>query len=114
VDDPGFGRWKHGVKLLTEHIIGSPGETIESAMRTLEVNVRLRPDIADAFLFTTYPKIPLMRTPLTRIFRRRFRPFGREVSDDPAGFPPYPEAFYFFLPSIDGYPSPSTGRPPRK
>jgi radical SAM superfamily enzyme YgiQ (UPF0313 family) len=50
---------KHGVKLLTENVIGNPGESFEMAMETLELNVRLKPDIANASMFTPYPKLEM-------------------------------------------------------
>jgi anaerobic magnesium-protoporphyrin IX monomethyl ester cyclase len=50
---------KHGVKIITENIIGLPGETYAAAARTLEVNTRIRPDLANASLFAPYPRLPL-------------------------------------------------------
>jgi radical SAM superfamily enzyme YgiQ (UPF0313 family) len=50
---------KHRIKLLTENVIGVPGETFETAMRTLRVNMRIRPDVANASIFTPYPKLPM-------------------------------------------------------
>jgi hypothetical protein len=52
---------KHGVKLLTENILGAPGETFESALKTLEVNIGIRPDVANASIFAPYPKLELTR-----------------------------------------------------
>jgi radical SAM superfamily enzyme YgiQ (UPF0313 family) len=49
------------VKIITENIIGLPGETYESALRTLELNTRVRPNLANASLFAPYPKLPLTR-----------------------------------------------------
>jgi anaerobic magnesium-protoporphyrin IX monomethyl ester cyclase len=50
---------KNGVKLLTENILGVPGETLSSAMETLRVNQVIRPEVANASIFTPYPKLPL-------------------------------------------------------
>jgi len=52
---------KHGVKLLTENVVGVPGETMDSAMRTLSVNMRIKPDIANASVFAPYPKLEMTR-----------------------------------------------------
>jgi anaerobic magnesium-protoporphyrin IX monomethyl ester cyclase len=52
---------KHGVKIITENIIGLPGETYEAALRTLELNTRVRLNLANASLFAPYPKLPLTR-----------------------------------------------------
>jgi radical SAM superfamily enzyme YgiQ (UPF0313 family) len=49
----------NGIKLLTENILGVPGETYASAMETLRVNQAIRPDVANASIFTPYPKLPL-------------------------------------------------------
>jgi hypothetical protein len=59
---------RHGVKLLTENIVGLPGETFAAAMRTLAVNRRLRPDVANASLFTPYPGLPLTEYAVARGF----------------------------------------------
>jgi anaerobic magnesium-protoporphyrin IX monomethyl ester cyclase len=59
---------RHGVKLLTENIVGLPGETFAAAKRTLEVNQRIRPDVANASLFTPYPKLPLTQYAVERGF----------------------------------------------
>jgi radical SAM superfamily enzyme YgiQ (UPF0313 family) len=50
---------KYDVKLLTENVIGNPGESFEMAMETLDVNVKLKPDIANASVFTPYPKLAM-------------------------------------------------------
>ena len=50
---------KHGVKLLTENILGVPGETFETALESLRVNQAIRPDVANASIFTPYPKLPM-------------------------------------------------------
>ncbi len=52
---------KHGVRLLTENIIGVPGETYETARRTLRLNLKIRPDVANASIFTPYPKLEMTR-----------------------------------------------------
>jgi radical SAM superfamily enzyme YgiQ (UPF0313 family) len=50
---------RYGVKLITENIIGVPGETFDLALRTLQVNQRIRPDVANASLFAPYPRLPM-------------------------------------------------------
>jgi anaerobic magnesium-protoporphyrin IX monomethyl ester cyclase len=50
---------RHGVKIIAENIIGSPGETFETTMRTLRFNMRIRPDVANASFFAPYPRLPL-------------------------------------------------------
>jgi radical SAM superfamily enzyme YgiQ (UPF0313 family) len=52
---------EHGVKLLTENVLGVPGETLKSALRSLEVNIGIRPDIANASIFAPYPKLEMTR-----------------------------------------------------
>lgn len=52
---------KHGVSLLTENVLGAPGETFETAMKTLRVNMRVRPAIANASIFAPYPKLEMTR-----------------------------------------------------
>ncbi|MBK8233877.1 MAG: B12-binding domain-containing radical SAM protein [Candidatus Eisenbacteria bacterium] len=50
---------KSNVKLLTENVVGNPGETYEMAKRTLAINIRLKPDIANASVFAPYPKLAM-------------------------------------------------------
>jgi anaerobic magnesium-protoporphyrin IX monomethyl ester cyclase len=52
---------KHGVKLLTETVLGAPGETYETAKKSLQVNTRMQPDIANASIFAPYPKLEMTR-----------------------------------------------------
>ncbi|MFO0566293.1 MAG: radical SAM protein [Polyangiaceae bacterium] len=50
---------KHGVKLITENVLGAPGETFSEALETLRVNQRIRPELANASIFTPYPKLEM-------------------------------------------------------
>ena len=52
---------KYGIKLLTENILGAPGETFEQASETLRVNIRISPAIANASIFAPYPKLEMTR-----------------------------------------------------
>jgi hypothetical protein len=63
---------KHGVKLLTENVLGVPGEMFETALDTLRVNMKIKPDIANASLFAPYPKL-VVHCPLAHA--RRSQPF---------------------------------------
>lgn len=46
---------KHGIKFRIENMLGLPGETLQSALDTLMLNIQCRPDIGWASLFTPYP-----------------------------------------------------------
>ncbi len=50
---------KYGVKLCTENVIGNPGETLDMVMETLEVNMKLKPDIVNATIFAPYPGLKM-------------------------------------------------------
>lgn len=50
---------KHGVKLLTENVLGAPGETFETALETLKINIKAKPDVANASIFAPYPKLEM-------------------------------------------------------
>ncbi len=52
---------KYGVKTLTENVIGNPGETFEMALETLEVNMKLKPHIANASIFSPYPGLKMTK-----------------------------------------------------
>ncbi|MBD3235395.1 MAG: radical SAM protein [Candidatus Eisenbacteria bacterium] len=50
-----------GLRTIAENMIGLPGESFEQALRTLRLNMELRPTLANASLFTPYPDLPLTR-----------------------------------------------------
>lgn len=52
---------RHGVRLLTENMLGSPGETYRTARSTLMVNAGIRPAIANASVFSPYPRLAMTR-----------------------------------------------------
>jgi anaerobic magnesium-protoporphyrin IX monomethyl ester cyclase len=47
---------KHGIKLATNSILGIPGETVDTALETLHLNVSIHPDFAWCALLQPYPK----------------------------------------------------------
>jgi anaerobic magnesium-protoporphyrin IX monomethyl ester cyclase len=52
---------RHGVRLLTENVLGAPGETYARAKETLRVNAEIAPTIANASIFAPYPKLEMTR-----------------------------------------------------
>jgi len=44
------------IKFSTYNLIGTPGETMETAMETWKLNVQCRPTFADSCILTPYPK----------------------------------------------------------
>jgi radical SAM superfamily enzyme YgiQ (UPF0313 family) len=46
---------KHDIKLRTENMIGVPSESWETAMQTVDLNVRCQPEIGWASLYQPYP-----------------------------------------------------------
>ena len=46
---------QHNIKFRIENMLGIPGETLESALRTLDLNIICHPDIGWASLFAPYP-----------------------------------------------------------
>jgi radical SAM superfamily enzyme YgiQ (UPF0313 family) len=52
---------KYGVKILTENVIGNPGETFEMVLETLDVNMKLKPNIANASIFSPYPGLKMTK-----------------------------------------------------
>lgn len=49
----------HKIKFRTENMIGLPGETINTALETLKMNIKCRPAIGWASLYQPYPKTKL-------------------------------------------------------
>lgn len=50
---------EEGVKTLSQNLIGIPGETLAEAFETIQLNIRSQPTIAQANIFTPYPKLTL-------------------------------------------------------
>jgi len=48
-----------GIAYRIENMIGLPGETIDEALETLDLNIECKPDVAFCSLFQPYPKTPL-------------------------------------------------------
>jgi hypothetical protein len=46
---------RHGIPFSTYNMLGLPGETFEQGLRTLRLNLRLRPGEALAFVYQPYP-----------------------------------------------------------
>jgi len=52
---------EHGVPFVTGNMIGLPGETLEQAWKTLELNARIEPSLAVAFILQPYPGTAIER-----------------------------------------------------
>lgn len=57
---------RHGVRLVTENVLGAPGETYRSARATLLLNARIRPAVANASVFSPYPRLAMTRYAVER------------------------------------------------
>ncbi|MFP6582952.1 MAG: radical SAM protein [Candidatus Hydrogenedentota bacterium] len=44
-----------GLKFQTTNIVGFPKETVESALETLDLNIKIKPSLASTFFFQPYP-----------------------------------------------------------
>jgi radical SAM superfamily enzyme YgiQ (UPF0313 family) len=49
-----------GIKVLTTNMIGLPGETVDNAFETVELNMRLKSDYVRANTFLLFPGLPLV------------------------------------------------------
>jgi anaerobic magnesium-protoporphyrin IX monomethyl ester cyclase len=52
---------RHGIEFITYNMFGLPGETLDQALETLRLNLRLRPWFAISFIFQPYPGTDLAR-----------------------------------------------------
>jgi radical SAM superfamily enzyme YgiQ (UPF0313 family) len=52
---------EHGVPLVTQNMMGLPGESVEGALETLRFNAKLKPAFATVSLFQPYPGTELGR-----------------------------------------------------
>jgi len=46
---------RNGIKMMTQNILGAPGETREQMIKTYEMNRRVRPTFASASIFQPFP-----------------------------------------------------------
>lgn len=46
---------KNGIKMMTQNILGAPGETKEQMYKTLDLNIAVKPLFASASIFQPYP-----------------------------------------------------------
>ncbi len=46
---------KNGIKMMTQNILGAPGETKEQMLQTLRLNIEVKPTFASASIFQPYP-----------------------------------------------------------
>lgn len=61
---------KYGIRLATNSILGIPGESMASALQTLQMNLDIRPDLAWCALMQPYPKTELAQYAITHGFLR--------------------------------------------
>lgn len=52
---------RHGIKFLTANMLGLPGETIENAFETAELNYRMKTDYLYFSIFQPYPMLKITR-----------------------------------------------------
>jgi anaerobic magnesium-protoporphyrin IX monomethyl ester cyclase len=50
---------KYKIRFFTQNMVGLPGETIEKAFKTIQLNALCRPNYANASLFQPYPGVEL-------------------------------------------------------
>jgi len=52
-----FGKWVNeaNIRLSTQNIIGFPGETLDLAFSTIEINAKIKPEFADSSILNPYP-----------------------------------------------------------
>lgn len=65
---------KHGVKFMTGSMLGLPGETLEQAFETLQMNIKLKPLVARASIFTPFPKLPIEKYAIEHGYLERSDP----------------------------------------
>jgi anaerobic magnesium-protoporphyrin IX monomethyl ester cyclase len=61
---------KYGIKLSTNSILGIPGESVDTALQTLRLNVGIRPDFAWCALMQPYPRTELANYAITHRYLR--------------------------------------------
>ena len=52
---------RYGIKFLTSNMIGIPGETVENAFETIELNQRVKTDFLYFSVFQPYPELPITK-----------------------------------------------------
>lgn len=51
---------KHGIKFMLQNMVGLPGGSLQKDMETLKLNIRLKPDFAEASILQPYPKTEIV------------------------------------------------------
>lgn len=59
---------RHRIDVTTYNMLGLPGETLDQALQTLQVNIRLRPALAICFIYQPFPGTELSRYALSKGF----------------------------------------------
>jgi radical SAM superfamily enzyme YgiQ (UPF0313 family) len=52
---------RHGIKFLTSNMIGLPGESVDNAFETIEMNQRVKTDFLYFSVFQPYPELPITK-----------------------------------------------------
>jgi len=50
---------RYGIELLTQNMFGIPGETVDTALATIEMNIRVHPEVFIHYFFIPYPMTKL-------------------------------------------------------
>lgn len=58
-----FAKWVRDrkIRLTTQNIMGFPGETVDLAFSTIELNAKIRPEVADVSILNPYPGTDIYR-----------------------------------------------------
>lgn len=52
---------KYGIKFDTLNMVGLPGETFEQALMTLDLNIKIKPEFANCYIYQPYPGTELQQ-----------------------------------------------------
>jgi hypothetical protein len=77
---------KYKIRTVTSNIVGSPHETIETAMKTVKINQLIRPEIANCFILQPYPGTEIHAYSLEAGFLESSYSFSKDGTGFQVGF----------------------------
>jgi len=64
----------HGIKILTNNMVGIPDESLEQALETVSLNIRIKTDYPWCAIYQPYPRTPLAEYAVRRGYLKQLEP----------------------------------------
>ena len=64
----------HGIKILTNNMVGIPDESLEEALETVSLNIKIKTDYPWCAIYQPYPRTPLAEYAISRGYLEQLEP----------------------------------------